>query len=185
MTDKEKDFELIEKFLKGDESAFNVLIKRHQEKIYLVARRMLGNHLDADEVVQEVLLVIYKKLNTFKFESSFSTWVYKITMTRSINYLKKRSLKNVLSIFDLKKNKSEQYDPLENVESKEQVEIIEELLKKLPTKQREIFILKNFEDLKYEEISEITGKSVGTLKANYFHSVNKLKELLVNYEKHR
>jgi RNA polymerase sigma-70 factor (ECF subfamily) len=184
MSDKQqKDFELIERFLKGDESAFNLLAKRHQEKIYLLARRMLGNHLDADEVVQEVLLVIYNKLNTFKFESNFSTWLYRITMTRSINYLKRRALKNALSIFELKKNKSMHQDPLENVEGKEQIELIEKLLKKLPPKQRETFILKNFEELSYEEISEITGTSVGALKANYFHSINKLKKLLERYEK--
>lgn len=181
MSEKQKDFELIEKFLKGDESAFNLLVKRHQEKIYMVARRMLGNHLDADEVVQEVLLVLYKKLNTFKFESAFSTWLYRITMTRSINFLKKRAIKNLLSIFDLKKERSYNQNPAEIIEGKDQFELVEKLLKKLPPKQREVFILKNFENLKYEEISEITGKSIGTLKANYFHSVNKLKELL---EKH-
>lgn len=183
MLEKQSDFELIDKFLQGDQSAFNLLVKRHQEKIYMVARRMLGNHLDADEVVQEVLLVIYNKLNTFKFESSFSTWLYRISMTRSLNYLKKRALKSTFSIFDLKKNKAQDSDPLEQVQGKEQFEIVEKLLKKLPPKQREIFILKNFENLNYEEISEITGKSVGALKANYFHSVNKLKELMVNYEK--
>lgn len=183
MQEKLSDFDLINKFLKGDESAFNILMKRHQEKIYMVTRRMLGNHLDADEVVQEVLLVVYNKLNTFKFESSFTTWLYRISMTRSLNYLKKRALKNTFSIFELKKNKSQVLDPLEQLEGKEQFDIVEKLLKKLPPKQREIFILKNFENLKYEEISQITGKSVGALKANYFHSVNKLKELLVNYEK--
>jgi RNA polymerase sigma-70 factor (ECF subfamily) len=183
MSDNQVDFELIQRFLKGDESAFNILIKRHQEKIYMLARRMLGNHLDADEVVQEVLIVVYRKLNTFKFESSFATWLYRITMTRSINFIKKRNLKNTFSIFDLRKNKSNESDPLEMVEGKEQFDIVEKLLAKLPPKQREIFILKNFEEMKYEEISEITGKSVGTLKANYFHSVNKLKEYLVKHEK--
>ncbi len=183
MSDKQVDFELIEKFLKGDESAFNLLIKRHQEKIYMLSRRMLGNHLDADEVVQEVLLVLYKKLNTFKFESSFSTWLYRITMTRSINFINRRRLKNTLSIIELKKNKSEVSDPINKVEGKEQFELVERLLNKLPPKQREIFILKNFEELSYEEISNITGKSVGALKANYFHSVNKLKELMMKNEK--
>jgi RNA polymerase sigma-70 factor (ECF subfamily) len=183
MHENQNDFELIEKFSKGDESAFNLLIKKHQQKIYLVARRMLGNHLDADEVVQEVLLVVYNKLNTFKFESSFTTWLYKITTTRSINYLKKRALKKTLNIFELRKNKLELPDPLEQAEGKESYDIIEKLLKKLPTKQKEVFILRNFEELSYEEISQITGKSVGALKANYFHSVNKLKKLLINYEK--
>ena len=178
-----RDFELIKKFLSGDESAFNKLIKRHMEKIYLVARRMVGNHLDADEVVQEVLMVIYNKLNTFKFEASFTTWIYRIVITRSINFLRKRTLKNTFSIFDLNKTKSKIQDPIEQVEGREEFEIVEKLLAQLPPKQREIFVLRNFEELNYDEISKITGKSVGALKANYFHSINKLKELLNNYEK--
>ena len=78
------DFELAKNFLNGDESAFNRLAVKYQEKIYWHARRMTGNHLDADEIVQEVLIVLYKKLNTFEFKSSLYTWIYTITNTRSI-----------------------------------------------------------------------------------------------------
>ena len=94
MHDLNKDFDLIKKFIDGDESAFNRLIVKYQEKIYWHARRMTGNHLDADEIVQEVLIVLYNKLKTFEFKSSLYTWIYTITNTRSINYLKKRSYKN-------------------------------------------------------------------------------------------
>ncbi|MBS4033764.1 MAG: RNA polymerase sigma factor [Ignavibacterium sp.] len=180
MADNSQDFELIKNFLDGDESSFNRLIRIYQDKIYWHARRMAGNHLDADEIVQEVLIVIYNKLHTFKFESSFYSWLYRITATRSINYLKKRNLKKLISLDDLIKRKDDGVSVASKIEGTERISMIEQKLQGLPVKQREAFIMRSFNDLSYEEISEITGKSVGTIKANYFHAVNKLKELLRN-----
>lgn len=182
MQEQNTDFELIKKFLDGDESAFNRLVLKYQEKIYLLARRMTGNHSDADEVVQEVLIVLYKKLNTFEFKSSFYTWLYRITMTRSLNFIKRRSLKELLPLSGLKNKVNENYDPLVSIENKEKLERIEMILQKIPAKQREVFVLRNFEQLDYSEISEITGTSIGALKANYFHALNKVKELLKDDE---
>ncbi len=178
MQEENNDFELIKKFLDGDESAFNRLILKYQEKIYLLARRMTGNHHDADDVVQEVLMVLYKKLNTFEFKSSFYTWLYRITMTRSLNYIKRRRLKEFLPLGGLKSKMNDNNDPLILVENKESILRLEKSLQKIPAKQREVFILRNFEQLDYDEISKITGTSVGALKANYFHAINKLKDIL-------
>ena len=98
MTEINSDRELVEEFISGNESAFNRLAKRYQEKIYWHARRMTGNHLDADEIVQQVLLVMYKKLITFNFDSSLYTWIYKITSTRSLNLIKRNKLRSFLPI---------------------------------------------------------------------------------------
>ena len=172
------DFELAKNFLNGDESAFNRLAVKYQEKIYWHARRMTGNHLDADEIVQEVLIVLYKKLNTFEFKSSLYTWIYTITNTRSINYLKKRKLKSFFSLDEISNKNFSNNDIIDNLESKQKLAMIEKALQKLPVKQREVFIMRNFDELSYEEISGITNKSVGTLKANYFHALNKIKDLV-------
>ncbi len=180
MHDVNKDFDLIKKFIDGDESAFNRLIVKYQEKIYWHARRMTGNHLDADEIVQEVLMVLYNKLRTFEFKSSLYTWIYTITNTRSINYLKKRTIKTFFSLDDIENRKSDVKDVLDDIESKQELEKIEIALQKLPTKQREVFVMRNYDEMSYEEIAQITGKSVGTLKANHFHALNKMKELLRN-----
>lgn len=182
MQEQNNDFELIKNFLQGDESSFNKLVLKYQEKIYLLARRMTGNHLDADEVVQEVLMVLYKKLNTFEFKSSFYTWLYRITITRSLNYIKRRSIKELLPLKSLLNKANNDYDPVSNVENKEKIKFFETLLQKIPAKQRQVFILRHFEEMDYEEISKITGTSVGALKANYFHAVNKLKDLMKDYE---
>ena len=174
------DFELIRNFVDGNESAFNRLAVKYQEKIYWHARRMTGNHLDADEIVQEVLLVLYNKLKTFEFKSSLYTWIYTITNTRSINYLKKRNIKNFFSLDELMNKKSDEKDIIDDLESKQKLEKVKNALQKLPIKQREVFVMRNYDELSYEEISQITGKTVGTLKANHFHALNKIKELFKN-----
>lgn len=175
MVIERKDSELIENFLKGDQSSFKEIVERYKDKIYWHARRMTGNHLDADEIVQEVLIVIFKKLKDFRFQSSLYTWIYKITSTRSLNLIKKRNLKRFFSI-DNEEHKEIKYgeDIVINIENKEKLVQLDAVLKKLPVKQREIFILRHFEQLSYEEISKITGKSLGGLKANYFHALNKV-----------
>jgi RNA polymerase sigma-70 factor (ECF subfamily) len=175
------DFELIKKFLEGDESSFNKLVNKYQQKIYWHARRMTGTHLDADEVVQEVLLVMYNKLKDFQFKSSLYTWIYRITSTRSINFLNKKKIKRILSFDDV--NASEtgmNSEIIEDMDTREKIKKLDEFLQTLPAKQREIFILRNVDGLSYEEISEVTGKSVGGLKANYFHAINKISEKMKN-----
>ena len=175
----EKDTELVKEFLAGNESAFNKIAAQYQQKIYWHARRMLGNHIDADEVTQEVLIVVYKKLKDFKFNSSLFTWIYRITTTRSLNYIKKRQAKKFLFFLDEEQKDIEtQEDIIKNVEDREKMRNLQKVLNKIPVKQREVFVLRHFEELSYEEISEISGKSIGGLKANYFHALKKVKDLI-------
>ena len=179
MVEEASDFDLVHRFVEGDESSFNKIVLRYQQKIYWHARRMTGNHLDADEIVQEVLIVLYEKLKGFKYQSSLYTWIYRITATRSINYLRKRNLRQIFSFDEKGGNLIKSKDDIvSNFESKERLERLESVLKEIPPKQREVFLLRNFEELSYEEISEITGKSVGGLKANYFHALKKIMELM-------
>lgn len=171
------DFELVHKFVAGDESAFNDIVKKYQKRIYWHARQMLGDHLDADEVTQEVLIVLFKKLNTFNFKSSLFTWIYKIVTTRSLNYIKRKNIKRYLSFDSTDENEiQEKRDIVDDIVNKEKLERIKKILETIPPKQRQVFVLRNFDQLSYEEISEITGKSVGGLKANYFHALKKIME---------
>lgn len=176
------DTELIKNFIDGDESAFNRLVLKYQERIYWHARRMTGNHLDADEILQEVLLVIYNKLKTFEFKSSVYTWIYTITNTRSLNFIKRKKLRSILSLSDIQNYENTSENISADIDQKQKLEMIEKALQKLPVKQREVFIMRNYDEMSYEEIAEITGKSTGTLKANYFHALNKIKELVKDEE---
>ena len=179
LTEINNDQELVKEFISGNENAFNRLAKRYQEKIYWHARQMTGNHLDADEIVQQVLLVMYKKLKTFNFDSALYTWIYKITSTRSLNLIKRNKLRSFISIDNsVEIGAVTKEDLILDLETKERLEKVEKLLQRIPPKQREVFILRKFDELSYEEISGITGKSVGALKANYFHAFKKLKELM-------
>lgn len=177
-TVQDNDFDLIKRFLSGEEVAFNLIVKKYQKKIYWHARQMMGNHLDADEVTQEVLIVIFNKLKNFNFNSSLYTWIYKIVTTRSLNQIRRKQIKKFFSIDDKDEVElQDKHDIIEEMDAKEKLEKVKKILEKVPPKQRQIFIMRNFEDLSYEEISEITGKSIGGLKANYFHALKKVLEL--------
>ena len=182
MTSTKSDYDLIKEFVNGSDIAFNVIARRYQEKVYWHARRMVGNHLDADEIVQQVLLVMFDKLKTFKFQSSLYTWIFRITSTRSLNLIKKRQLQQWISIDKLSETSNTGTDIFSNLEEKDKFEQMQKLLEKIPAKQREVFLFRNFEDLGYEEIAKITGRSVGTLKANYHHAFKKIKEMMQHYE---
>ena len=175
------DNDLILEFVKGSELAFNKLVRKYQKMIYWHARRMVGNHLDADEVTQQVIIVIYEKLKNFKFNSSLKTWIYKITQTRSLNLIKRRKVKNFLNINDTKVlDISDHQDIVGNYDDVEKLNRLNIVLGSLPIKQREVFVFRHFEELSYNEISEITGKSIGGLKANYFHASKKIMEIMKN-----
>ncbi len=179
----EKDEILVKKFLEGDERAFNEIVIRYRKKIYWHARRMLGNHHDADDVTQDVLIQIYKKLKTFKFNSSFYTWVFKITSNRCLNKIKRNKIKRFLSLEnDHEKVLSQKDDIAKSYEDKEKLEKLNEILNGIPPKQKEVFLLKRFEELSYKEISEITGKSIGTLKASYHFALKRILEKMKNEE---
>ena len=179
MNVKTDDYELVRDFLSGNEQSFNILARKYQERIYWHARRMLGDHDDAHDIVQQVLLVMHSKLNTFNFSSGLYTWIYKITATRSLNLIKKKKLTRLFTFSSDEIVENSGYENIiEDIESKERFLKMEKHLNSLPVKQRQVFVMRNYDDFSYEEISNMTGKSIGTLKANYFHAFRKMKELM-------
>lgn len=175
---EEKDTELVKRFLNGDESAFNRIFSKYNKRVYWHVRKMLGSHEDADEITQEVFITIYKKLGSFNFDSSLFTWIFRIASNKSINYIRKRKVKNFFSLDDVKEipeNRNTEKEIEKNIDDAEKLNRLDTILETLPPKQREVFALRHFEELSYPEIAEITGKSVGALKANYFHALNKVK----------
>jgi len=172
-----KDLELIELFRKGHEEAFHELVVRYQVKVYWIARRFIQDHDLSDDVVQEVLIKVYNTLNGFRGNSSFFTWLYRLTVNISLNTLRKQRVKDYLRIdefFDLPVDRSEQPDEI--VERNEQQDLISHAISTLPKKQKAVFILRYYEELSYEEISHILKTSIGGLKANYFHAMRKIGE---------
>ena len=179
--DHRSDLELIEEFRHGNEKAFNPLVLRYQEKIYWVVRRLLPDHDEADDVVQDIFVKVYRSLNTFKGDSSFYTWLYRIAMNLSLNEIRRKKTRRAFSLDDnVAQHESKDPLPLEMLEREERTKLIKDAIERLPEKQKKVFVLRYYEELPYEEISKILKTSVGGLKANYFHAVRKIGE----YVKH-
>ncbi|MBI2618634.1 MAG: RNA polymerase sigma factor [Ignavibacteriales bacterium] len=169
------DRELLGQFQQGDESAFNELVLRYQERIYWVASRFLQDHDDADDVVQEVFLKVYEGLRTFRGESGLYTWMYRITVNASLNFLRRRRVKEFFRLDDMAEERSAESERPDNaLERKEERTLIEEAIERLPDKQKAVFLMRYYDELPYDEIGRILGTSVGGLKANYFHAVRKI-----------
>ena len=169
------DQELVEDFQRGNESSFNELVLRYQERIYWVARRFVQDHDNADDVVQDVFCRAYEGLGKFRGESGIYTWLYRITVNLALNAVRRQRVREFFridEILDVKDEHGEQPD--EHLEKKEQKQLIEQAVAQLPEKQKAVFILRYYDEMPYEEISKIMKTTVGGLKANYFHAVRKV-----------
>jgi len=179
--------ELIEEFAKGNvEQASIEFVKRYKNFVYLVAFRYVKNHEDAEDITQEVFIDSLQKIKYFRQESSLKTWLYRITVNKSKNFLRKQKL---LTFVRFRKDEEDEDKELDfpdisqnnRLESKELEERFLEAIAQLPEKQREVFSLRYFDNLSFNEISKMLGTSVGGLKANYFHAVKKIASIMKQY----
>jgi len=176
-----EDSDIIESFINGNESAFNYLVLKYQRKIYWVVRKMVLDHDDSDDITQEVFVKLYKSLKDFRGESSFYTYLYKIAVNYSLNHLKKqKKVTERTKDIDDESFRLSSGDALQDEGYDETImkKVLIEAIKTLPEQQRAVFNLRFYENLSYEEISKITKKSVGGMKANYFHAVKKIEEII-------
>lgn len=159
---------------------FNLLIKKYQQKIYWNIRRILINHEDTNDVVQNTFIKVWENINSFREDSKLYTWLYRIATNEALLFLKKKKRKNLLNFDDyeyklINQLKDDNYFSGDEIQMKLQKAIIG-----LPVKQKLVFNLKYFDDLKYKEISEILNTSVGALKASYHIAVKKIEKYIVN-----
>lgn len=177
-----EDLEILTKIRNPDTKnyGFNLLVRKYQERIYWLVRKMVINHDDADDLVQEVFIKVWQKLDQFREDSKLYTWIYRIASNETLNFLRKKRNKYFLPIHDLQGELLHKLISSPHINADEVQMKLQQALLKLPNKQRMVFNLKYFEDLKYEEISEITGTSTGSLKASYHHAVKKIEQFLRN-----
>jgi RNA polymerase sigma factor (sigma-70 family) len=172
------DNDLISGFLNGENTAFNYIVLKYQKRIYAVVRKMVQNHDDADDITQEVFVKLHGSLKDFRGESALFTYLYKMAVNFSLNHLKKNKInrERTLQVGDIQEISSgdKNYDSVYDDDRK--AKVISEAIAGLPEQQRLVFSLKFYDDLTYNEISGILNKPVGTLKANYFHAFNKIKD---------
>ncbi|NQZ77895.1 MAG: RNA polymerase sigma factor [Ekhidna sp.] len=157
---------------------FNLLVREYQERIYWHVRKMVLDHEDADDLVQEIFIKVWKNLSKFREDSKLYTWVYRIATNECLNFLKKKKRRFFLPIHDLEGELAEKLtssiDP-----STDEIEMkLQKALLKLPDKQRIVFNMKYYDEMKFADIAEITGTSIGALKASYHHAVKKIENLI-------
>jgi RNA polymerase sigma-70 factor (ECF subfamily) len=176
MTDKE----LIQLFQESDNPnyAFNLIVRKYRERLYWHIRKIVIVHDDADDVLQNTLVKAWSALSDFRGDAQLFTWLYRIATNEALTFLKNKRTKFFLPLVDVEsqlKNKLEDDPYFDGNELQRQ---LQKAVLSLPEKQRIVFNMKYFDELKYEEISEILGTSVGALKASYHHAVKKIEELM-------
>ncbi|MFQ3611405.1 MAG: sigma-70 family RNA polymerase sigma factor [Fimbriimonadales bacterium] len=182
---------LIERFREGDDSAFDTLVRRYEAKVYQYAYRLANNPDDAADVVAEAFLRMYNALKRFRGEAQLSTWLYRIVSNVYFDFRKREARHQHLPLEVPSEEDdepmerpipSERDDPSEYVLEQERHRVLMEAISQLPEYQRAIVILFHVEDRPYEEIAQITGLPLGTIKSRLNRARNALKELL---EPHR
>ena len=159
------------------EQAFETLVKEFQEQLYWQIRRMVLDHDDTDDVLQNVFLKAWQGLDNFRGDARLSTWLYRIANNETINFLQ-RQRRNTISLSDNGNTDTERIE--QQLESDpyfdgDETEIqLQQAIQTLPPKQRQVFNMKYFQEMKYEDISEVLGTSIGALKASYHHAVQKI-----------
>lgn len=159
-------------------SAFEVMVNAYSKPLYWQIRKMVVNHHDADDLLQNVFLKAWNNIHNFRGDAKLSTWLYKIAVNESINFLNQERQRRQLT------DDTEDTFLLNNIESDTffdgdalQIEL-QKAIASLPEKQRLVFNMRYYDDLKYDEISEILGTSVGALKASYHHAVKKIESAI-------
>jgi len=174
------DEDIIEKIKdkKTVDYGFNLLMEKYQEKVYWVIRRMVIDHESSDDIAQETFVKVWKNLDKFKGESKLYTWIYRIATNEALTHLRKKKRRFFLPIGDLENElistlEADTYYNGDEIQLKLQRAILT-----LPEKQRLVFNMKYFEELKFREIAEVLEVTIGNLKAQYHHAVKKIEKYL-------
>ena len=176
----QNDQELVIQFQQTSqkEAAFTQLLKKHQQKVYYQIKRMVIEHADADDIAQTVWIKVWEKLDGFKLESEFSTWLFRIGYNETINFIQKKKKIAIAPLLD-DEGDSPSHASVSIGLKPSQIQIkLEQAIKQLPEKQRFVFMLRYYEEMAYEKIAEITQTSVGGAKANFHQALKKMQEFI-------
>jgi RNA polymerase sigma-70 factor (ECF subfamily) len=179
-----EDQQILQQFRQKERrhEAFTWLVEKYQQRIYRHVRRMVIDHDDADDLVQEVFIKVYNNLGNFQGESQLFTWLYRIATNECLRFLEKKRKRYFLPLTDVTGELTHKLESSHPMDGDEIQLKLQKAVLTLPDKQRAVFHMKYYEDMKYETMSEITGTSVGSLKASYHHAVKKIEEILTNTE---
>lgn len=161
-----------------EEYAFNLIVRKYSERLYWHIRQLVLDHEQTNDLLQNTFIKAWKYLPDFRGDSKLFTWLYKIATNETLTYLKRERLKSFISFSDETNKLEERLAADENFSGDEvQIALYKEI-RKLPPKQRTVFTMRYFDEVKYEDMVEILGGTEGSLKASYHHAYNKIKKNL-------
>ena len=177
------DTELLEQFRREETKhyAFKMLMIQYQQRVYLHIRRILIDHDDTNDVVQNVFIKIWKALDSFREDSKLFTWIYRIATNEAISFLNQKKRRFLIPLVNVEHELSNSLNNDVLFSGDEIQKILQKAILKLPTQQRIVFSMKYYDGLKYEQMSEILGVTVGALKASYHHAVKKIEKFVVQH----
>jgi RNA polymerase sigma factor (sigma-70 family) len=162
-----------------NDEGFRLLVRKYQQKLYWHIRRMVGSHDDADDVLQNVFVKIFRNINGFQANSSLFTWMYRIATNESLTYIEKQKRTSTQEVNE--HLTSSVFDSShEEVDGEKAILMLNAAIELLPPKQKQVFCMRYYDELSYQEIADITVTSVGALKATYHHAVKKIEEYITS-----
>lgn len=178
--DHYSDEKLLEQFHHGSnpDYAYGLLVRKYQEKIYWHIRRLVLDHEDANDIVQDVFIKAWKGLENFRAESGIFTWLYRIATNEALSFLQRKKRRFFIPWQDVENNMLNKIDSDAYYQGNEIQKKLQKAILKLPEKQRVVFNLRYYDEMKYEEMSEVLQTSVGALKASYHHAAKKIEEFV-------
>lgn len=178
---KYNDDELISIIKSTDkELAFRHIINSFKEILYWHIRKILIDHADADDVLQNTFIKVWKGLDSFRGESKLYTWIYRIATNEAISFLNSRKKRSIFSLHEINSELISKLQSDVHFDGDEQQKKLQKAILQLPDKQRIVFNMKYFDDLKFSEMAEILETSEGALKTSYHHAVKKIEAFLSN-----
>jgi RNA polymerase sigma-70 factor (ECF subfamily) len=175
------DKELLEKFRdpKTSNYAFNLIVKKYSKRLYWHVRKIVIDHDDSNDVIQNTFIKVWKNLGEFREDSQLYTWMYRIATNEALSFLKQKKTKFLIPFGDVEHELSNTLTT-ENHFTGDEIQMkLQKAILTLPPQQRLVFNMKYYDDLKYEEIAEILNLTVGGLKASYHHAVKKIEKYLL------
>jgi len=163
------------------ERAFTAIIKKYQEKLYWHVRRLVVDHDDANDVLQNMFIKVWNGLENFREDSQLYTWLYRIATNEGLSFLEQQKRRNTVSLSDVEAGLSNQVKADTNFDANKLEWKLQVAIQQLPEKQRIVFNLRYFDEMPYQEMSRILDTSEGALKASYHHAAKKIEEFIKNY----
>jgi RNA polymerase sigma factor (sigma-70 family) len=178
MVYSDKELLMLFRIPESRERAFNFIVAKYQERLYWHIRKLLLDHSDTDDALQNTFLKVWTGLNNFREDSGLYTWLYRIATNESLSFLNQRKRRIIFPIATFEKHRSDSLEQDPYFNGDELQLSLQKALLTLPEKQRVVFNMKYFDEMKYEDMAEILETSVGALKASFHHAVKKIEKYI-------